>query len=735
VNFRHWLLGSVVLTAPLLVTAPAFAAEAAAAAKADEAGSVEEVVVTGKFIATGAQSATKLDIPVADTPLSVAAYTRSFMNAVEGTQKADLNKYMTGVQRAGNTGYDITLRGFKTTANDRNAILTDGLPGLTVRFGSPPTIGIDHVEIVKGPASVLYGQAQPGGFVNNVTKKPRDDRETEVGVRLDKGLSDFGRAGGGLVDLDTTGPLIDGVLDYRVIAEAGYGKGFRDFSYERPIYLAPSVTWRPDDATRATLLLEYRHTRTHYDSYLVAPHNNIANVAPINTTYQEPSDFQWETGETATLLINRDLTKDVTLNVGYRYVDHEDVAQGWDVVAITPDFSSVTRRARGQDNKRTYSFLDANLVANFDLGPISNKMVFGVNVGRETSDFNRTQFFNAPRTGAQSATISILNPVHGLVGPLSSYPAVNPNTPSNLNDRFTTSDASGAYISDFITFSEKLKALVGLRYAKETQDIVEKKLSGVPEQKASSDDWLPMVGVTFEPTEHLSLYATYSTSYVPVAASAQDVNGRYSFSPTTAKSVEGGVKANLMDHRLSITAAIFDIKKENVINTFSCPLGTCSQQLGAEESKGAELEVNFQPLPNWQFAGGLSDVDAKVTKSNIANQVGAQLTNASKINAHFWSRYDIEDGPLNGLGLGLGVAYNSKFYGLLPTATSTDTLPLPGYTTVDLAAYYKIKDVRLTLKVTNLFDRTYYESAGSSGALAILPGQPRTLTLTARTSF
>ena len=86
---------------------------------------------------------------------------------------------------------------FKTTANDRNAILTDGLPGLTVRFGSPPTVGIDHVEIVKGPASVLYGQAQPGGFVNNVTKKPRDDRETELGVRLDKGLSDYGRAGGG----------------------------------------------------------------------------------------------------------------------------------------------------------------------------------------------------------------------------------------------------------------------------------------------------------------------------------------------------------------------------------------------------------------------------------------------------------------------------------------------------------------------------------------------------------
>lgn len=732
-DFRDSLLCATILTTPL-AAAPTWAADAAPPPKAGEATNVAEVVVTAKFIATGAASGTKLDIPVTDTPLSVAAYTRAFLNTVEVSQVADLYKYMTGVQRAGNTGYDLTMRGFKTTANDRNAILTDGLPGLTVRFGSPPTVGADHVEIVKGPTSVLYGQAQPGGFVNIITKKPREDRETELEARVDDGLSDFGRTGGGLIDLDTTGPLTDS-LAYRLIGEAGYTKGFRDFSYERPVYVAPSVTWRPDDVTRVTLLTEYRHTRTHYDSYLVAPHNNIAFVAPINTTYQEPSDYQWETGKTATLLVNRDLTRDLTLNLGYRYVDHEDVAHGWDVVGITPDFASVTRRARGQDNKRTYSFLDANLVAGFDVGAISNKMVVGVNFGRETSDFNRTQFFNAPAKGAQSATISILNPAHGLVAPLTSFPAVNPATPKNLNDRYTTSEASGVYVSDFITFSEKLKALVGLRYARETQDIVEKRLAGVPEQKAKSDKWLPMVGVTFEPTEQLSLYATYSTSYVPVAASNQDINGRFNFSPTTANSIEGGVKADMMDHRLTITAAIFDIKKENVINTFSCALGTCAQQLGAEESKGAELEVNVQPLPNLQFAGGLSTVDAKVTKSNIANQVGARLTNSSRVNAHFWSRYDIASGPLTGLGIGLGVAHNSRFYGLLPTAARTDTLPLPGYTTVDLAAYYTIRDVRLTLKVTNLFDKTYYESAGSAGALAIMPGAPRAMTLTARTTF
>jgi len=130
-------------------------------------------VVQGSFLDAGADSAMKLDIPVRDTPFSVSSYTESFMKAIETTNVADMYSYMTGVKRNGNTGYDLNIRGFKTSGNDRNAIMVDGLPGLGVRFGSPPTIGVERIEVVKGPASVLYGNAQPGGFVNMTTKKPR----------------------------------------------------------------------------------------------------------------------------------------------------------------------------------------------------------------------------------------------------------------------------------------------------------------------------------------------------------------------------------------------------------------------------------------------------------------------------------------------------------------------------------------------------------------------------------
>ncbi|MDB5451289.1 MAG: ferrichrome-iron receptor [Phenylobacterium sp.] len=735
-KLKPFLFGATLLTAPIL---PAAAhAQAAAQPKPTAAGpatNVEEVVVTGKFIATGAYSGTKLDIPVADTPLSVSAYTRSFMNAVEVTQIADLYKYMTGVQRAGNTGYDITLRGFKTSGNDRNAIMTDGMPGLTVRFGSPPTVGTDHVEVVKGPASVLYGQAQPGGFVNIITKKPSFSQNTEVEARFNTSLAGFDRQGGALISVDSTGPLLGDKLAYRFIAETGASKGFRDGSFEHPIYVAPSLTWEITEKDRATVLLEYRHTKTHYDTYLVAPHRDVSFAAPINTSYQEPGDFLKETGKTATLLYTHEFTNKLKFNLDYRYVDHSDNQANWDVTAVAPNFTQVTRRARQQLNKRTYAFVDASVVSEFDLGPFSNKMVAGVNFGRETADLNRIQFYNAPLTGPLSATVNVINPAHGLVLPLSAYPLVNPTTPANLNDRYSVNDASGAYVSDLITFTPQIKAMVGLRYSQEDLSIIDKKLANVAPQSGSNHDTLPIAGLLYEPNEHWSFYVTYSTSFVPVPASTQDVNGLYSFSPTTADSLEEGVKADLMDHRLTFTAANFDIKKKNVVNTFACPIGTCSEQLGAEESKGQEFEVNAQPLPNWQIAAGYSHLDATVTSTNIANQMGALLTNVPKNNAHMWTRYDIQEGMLGGLGVGLGVAYVGQRAGLLPTATSTDTMPLPAYTTVDMALYYKLHGINVTFKVTNLFDERYYESAGFTGDINLLPGEPRTATLTLRTSF
>ena len=262
---------------------------------------LESIVVKGKFIDTGAKSAMKLDIPVRDTPFSVTSYSESFMKAIETTNVADMYKYMTGVARTVGSGNDLNMRGFSMTAEDRNAILVNGLPGLAGRFGSPPTVAVDHIELVKGPSSVLYGAAQPGGFVNIVSKRP----ESSPSATLDlKGLSyrgagvGFGDATGWSGSMDLTGPIDAAkIFRYRAVAEYLDRDLFRTGAWEKTSYFAPSLKWRPTSTTSATIIAEHRKSDNAYDLGLAAPLNDVSRLAPSKTRYQQPGDFRKPTLE------------------------------------------------------------------------------------------------------------------------------------------------------------------------------------------------------------------------------------------------------------------------------------------------------------------------------------------------------------------------------------------------------------------------------------------------------
>jgi len=764
------LAGGVSLLATVAAALPAYAQEAEV--EAETTAETADIVVTGQFLNTDASSATKLAIDVLDTPFSVSAYNGEFMKAIETTSVSDLYRYMTGVQRAGNTGYDITLRGFKSGGGDRNSIMTDGLPGLSVRFGSPPTIGVERVEVVKGPTSVLYGQAQPGGFINMITKKPESQTQFELNLKGSKGVGDLDRARSLTASVDLTGPLSSsGALLYRVVAEVGDTNGFRDFAYERPIYVAPSLTWNLSDDTTLTLMGEHRYVKTHYDNFLVAPNRDASLIAPLNTSYQARSDYQIERGTVGTVLFKHEFSKALKFNIAYRYVDHFDSAFGFDNnvirAAVAPSTvpTMLGRRARGQKNIRTYSFLDTNFTADFETFGVGHQLIVGGTIGKEVSNFNRTQFFTAPATGANSLDINILNPVHNERA-LSSYPLCNSGTGltiaacsvagSQLTWRDTEQKSKGAYFSDLISFGDMFKVMLGLRYADEKQDIRELRVAGVAPQSKHDNAWLPLAGVIFKPTENVSVYGSFSTSFVPVAAGAIDNFGRNPFKPTKAESIEGGVKAELFDKRLTITTAYFDIKKKDTINTFTCltaaqlaangiavppgatiATGTCSAAIGGERSKGFELEIAANPVDGWSLAAGYAHTKARISDSNIAVQVGSRLTNAPDDALNFWSRYDFQEGALKGLGFGLGVAYVGDRVGYLPTvAEPTRLLVMKNFTVVDLGVYYKVDDnMDLTFKVANLLDKRYIESTGFSGDIQMLPGQPRLATLSARFSF
>ncbi|HLG86749.1 MAG TPA: TonB-dependent receptor [Alphaproteobacteria bacterium] len=706
----------------------------------------EEIVVKGRFISKGSASAEKLDVPVRDIPFSVSNYTNDFLKSIETVEVADLYRYMDGVQRAGNTAYDLTLRGFKTSANDRNAIMVDGLPGLAVRFGSPPTIGTDHVEVVKGPASLLYGQAQPGGFVNIITKKPSEEQTATIMLRGIDSAS-IGDELGGYIDADVTGPIDDAhTLLYRLVGEWGYNNTFRTRAYERPLYFMPSLTWRVDDDTSVTGQIEYRSTRTGYDTYLVAPQNSIALLPAITTRYQTPNDYLKEVGVTGTLAVKHSFSDDLTWNTSIRGVDHRDQARGFDVNAILPNNLQVSMRARGQLNIRTYLFGDSNLVGDFDTGPVHNKMIFGFELGRETLNADREQFYNIPnvlnkKTGLFSNALSIYNPDPSTLQSLSAYPLVLPSQPTALNDRYSVGLSKGIYTSDLISLTDEWKVQLGLRFSMENYSQKELRLPGVPTTGGASNALLPLAGVMYQPDKDWTFYTSFSTSFVPPPATAQDIHGLNSFSPMNAQSIEIGAKADLLDGRVHATAAAFKIDEYNVIETFSggiCPssIGTCSQQTGHERSSGFEFEVNATLVDNWQIIFGYTYTWARVVESNIVQENGALLQNDPVHALHLWTRYDFDEGPLAGFGAGFGATYVGKRVGLLPTATVSQVMPLPTYAIADLALYYKFLDhYDLTFKVNNLFDERYVQSSGFTGNTQILPGDPRSVELTFAATF
>src|SRR5258708_5952895 len=418
-------LVATVILASLQAAAPALA-QTPAAAKAAAPETTESIVVQGQFLGAGAQSAMKLDIPVRDTPFTVESYTGSFMKAIETATVADLYNYMNGVKKSGNTGYDLSMRGFKTSGTDKNAIMVDGLPGLTGRFGSPSTIGVDHIEVVKGPMSLLYGQIQPGGFVNIITKKPMATQFATIAIKgapyAGHGIG-FGDRNGLNLAADVTGPLdTDGSLLYRVVGEATDRDGFRYKTYERGTYFAPGATWNVTDTTYLTVQAEHREVKTSFDIGLAAFNRDIGRVADITTRYQEPDDFRKERGDTVSVAFVHLINNDWNWNNGLRLVKNNSSQEEFSTIGFR-NATTATRRALILDIERTYRFFDTNVTGDFATGGLRHKLIVGANGGQDTDDEKRKKFFNSGTCpGPACLDIHLHNPAYGLVPSIQSLP-------------------------------------------------------------------------------------------------------------------------------------------------------------------------------------------------------------------------------------------------------------------------------------------------------------------------
>lgn len=747
--------------------APAQATETPAAglnsnAPTNQPSVAKEIVVTGHFIASGAKSAMKMDVSVMDTPFSVSSYSNAFVKSVETTKLTDLLNYMTGVKQSGTTAYDITIRGFKSSGDDRNAIMVDGLPGLTTRYASPPTINIDHVELVKGAMSVLYGQIQPGGFVNMVTKKPQRTPVTTVELRgstYDSKYRSLFNHNDITGDFDSTGAIdANGRFTYRATGEQLDGHGFRNFAFDRQQFFSPSAMAN-FGSTQITAQFEYHHVRQHFDVGLVAPPNaagtlyDINLVAPITTTYQQPTDFRTENGTAENLFLVHHLGGSWKVNASYRHVNYnsEQKETSTTGLSLIQNQWRVLRRFRDLITRRRYDYADINFGGSLNTLGIDNKLLVGINFGSDMVNENRTKFFNSnvrnAKTGAcpvggTCLDIGLYNPSYSGYPSFDSVPAVNPTLKNQdilLTDKFVNEHSYGVYVSDLATITPWLKLTLAGRNFSETSAVEAdaRHNPGVIETKTDKKNLLPAAGILLEPTHHVTIYGSYSTSFVPVDPSIVDINGEHNFHPVEGKQYEVGIKTqNLLNGRLAATLALYRIDQNGQITQVNCQFGTCGVQIGKGRTEGLELEGNYTPMKNFQMIFGYAHINAKVLSADPDKQfqIGRRLPNVASNAANLWTRYDWR----YGLGLGLGVTYTGEREGLLPTSASDlKPLHLPAYTIADAAVYWQQPHYSLTLKVGNLLDKKYYASSGggSLGRFQIVPGEPRNITLAGTVKF
>ncbi|MEO0490333.1 MAG: TonB-dependent siderophore receptor, partial [Cyanobacteria bacterium J06659_2] len=561
---------------------------------------------------------------------------------------------------------------------------------------------IETIEVLKGPASILFGSLEPGGVINLVTEQPTSEPFYRFSLRSGNRT---------LIEpsLDLSGPLTeDGRLLYRLNALHRTEDSFRGFDDDdERFFIAPVVRWRISDRTDLTLSFEYLDSNGASDVGLVALGDGIANI-PFDRVLGDPEDtFQVDIVRVGYDFEHR-FSDHWTFRNAFRF-NSFDVESSQFVGTFLDETTGDLRRSLLSSNQDQDHFeFQTNLVGAFNTGAIEHRLLFGVDLfRRENPRFDTFAIFSPE-------IINIFDPVYGTV------PRPDPATAPTFVDQDTQIDALGVYIQDQINLLDHLILLAGIRYETVEQEVISNPTIFSPmrsETRQNNEAFSPRVGLVYQPIEAVSLYSSYSTSFVPNSETTFDGD---LLDPERGEQFEIGIRTELLDGRLMTNLAFFDLTKRNVAtpdpNNFGSSIAT-----GEQRSRGIELDVAGEMLPGWNIIANYAFTDADVTQDNSGLE-GNRLFGVPEHNFNLWTTYDIQDGPLVGLGFGLGFNYVSERFG-----DNANSFMLDSYFLTNAAISYEHDNWRAALNIRNLFDVDYIEGSQNSRLSFISPGEGFTL--------
>lgn len=675
-----------------------------ASTRADSLPAVEVVgrSDSGRY-QSGLAAGAKSDLPLRELPQSIRIMTRQAMDDLGAVKMDDLLDYVGGVSRQNSFGGlwdNLAIRGLAGNENTGMATLLNGF-GSNRGFNAPRDLAaVERIEFLKGPAAALYGNSEPGGTLNVVSKAPL----WTTGHSMEAYAGSYGLR---RLALDSTGPLSSGVA-YRLNVAAEERDSFRDTVTASRRVLAPALTWRLSPDTVLDYRGEWLRHATPLDRGVVAVNNQLGAV-PRDRFLGEPAD-----GDVAVINGNHQLSLRHEWNESWQArvaLSRRDTRiKGFstEASALLAD-GTLRRQRRLRDYDSDDTAIQAELQHVRMIAGSRHELLLGV----EHYDFRMDQRmlrFNPSATVPYA--INIYSPVYG-----QAQPTPLPNTDTRERQRNTA-----VYWQDAVSLGRHWRVLAGLRWEQPQQSLLNRRTGVTTRQQPS--EWSPRLGVSWLPDAQWTVYANAGRSFRPNPGS--DANGQ-AFAPEHSQALEAGVKWQTADQRLGATAAVFDIRKRDVLTA----MGNSGFSMAAGEvrSRGIELEASGQLTASWRVNGSLTWLDAGITK-DATLPVGSRLLNVPRLNASLLAVHEGSTASGQRFGIGGGVAYNAHRLG----QNGAPEFQLPSYTVAKLVGYWRVgPQWRLSLDVDNLFDRTYYTSSYSQ--LWVAPGAARSVSVGAQYKF
>ncbi|HKX32991.1 MAG TPA: TonB-dependent receptor [Blastocatellia bacterium] len=672
----------------------------------------EFVTVTTGDTAYRAESATtamRADLALRDTPQSIQIVTKQVIEEQGATEINDVVRNVSGVSvpnSSGGRAQDFTIRGFTSSRNTYK----DGFRNdFNSNRAGHEMSNVERVEVLKGPASVLYGRLDPSGVVNLVTKRPLAEHYRSLTIY--GGKFNLFRP-----QLDLSGPLNRSQrLLYRLNLAYETHDTFRDFNQRERVFAAPSLTWTVTEKTTFSFDAEVMRGSSLIDRGLIALGSGVAPI-PLRTYLGDPAiPYKYQQGRSGAQVYHV-FNPQWSLRSAFRLALNKANYHSRQPRRLLADNRTLELSHDYSDQSLQTYYWQNDVSTRMRTGRIKHDLVYGFDLGRER--------FASNSLSGPTRTIDIYRPVYNFARGLIEL----------RGNSITTNDAAGLYGQDLITLRRDLKFLVGGRfdYYHQTND----NRFARTVQQAIDRAFTPRVGVVYQPVEPVSIYASYSRSFQPQLQQTYDFQP---FKPETGQQYETGVKLDLLDRRLTATVAVYQITKQNVTTPDirpGIPSGY-SLQLGEQRSRGFEADLSAQPARRWNLLFSYGFTDAVVSRDNTRAGaipiVGNFLLGVPRHTGSLWTSYEFDRRFIRGLGLGAGLFGVGRRFG-----DNEHTFTVPGYGRVDATVFYKIyrKDrvkYRLALNLGNLLDKPYYE--GVRGRYGIVPGAPLTGVVSMQVTF